>query len=41
MFEYSVSKDMKRKDIRRKMAIGHVAGTFMSNTNYPGIENQC
>ena len=40
MFKFSVSKDMKKKDIMREMAIGKVAAHLcLSNTNCQGIEN--
>ena len=33
-FEFSVSKDIKKMDIIREVAIGEGSNTFMSNTNY-------
>ena len=34
MFEFSVSKDMKKKDIIKGGGSKEGSGTFMSNTNY-------
>jgi hypothetical protein len=39
MFEFSVSKDMKKKDLIREVGSKEGSGTFMSNTNCQRIEN--
>ena len=39
MFEFSVSKGMKRKDIIRKGGGREGSATFMSNANCRRIEN--
>jgi hypothetical protein len=38
MFEFSVDKDMKKKDIIREVAVGS-GGAFVSNTNHQRVEN--
>jgi hypothetical protein len=39
MFEFSVSKDMKKEDIMKEGGNWEGGGTFMSNTDCHKIEN--
>ena len=41
MFEISVSKNMKSMLHMKGGGTRKGSGTFLSNTNYQGIENQC
>ena len=41
MFEFSVSEDMKSISHMKGGGNREGSGTFMSNTNCQGIENQC
>ena len=41
MFKYSVSKDMKSMLYRKGGGSREGSGTFMSNTNWQGVDNQC
>ena len=41
MFEFSVNKEMKTKGYNKGGGTKEGSGTFMSNTNWLGIEHQC